>query len=412
MAKVVLNERSILALRPKHSGRYSRCDAIVPGLEVRVYPSGHKSYLLGARYPGSKQQFTRRELGQVGVIPLAAVREKARAWLLSIKSGIDPAVLERQQRATVAAVPDNSFRHVAEAFIARHLSGQRKGWRVAHEIRRELIPAWGNLPIDSISRQQVVELVEAVVDRGAKRHAHTIFSHVRLIFNWAIGRSIYNIEHSPCDRLKPIQLIGQKRTRERVLNDSEIRALWSATSTLGYPYGTLTKLLLLCGCRLNEAAKTKWSELSDRSLVIPPERFKTGQQHVVPLSVDAMNLINQEVVRCARSDFIFTSSGARAVGDFFAAKKKLDTLMPGVTGWTFHDLRRTYRTRLAELRVPDAVAELALGHARRGMAGVYDRHGYRDEIRDAMERWSERLRVILDPEQQSNIIRRQFRAPT
>lgn len=409
--KVVLSERAIANLKPARAGRrYIIHDVLVPGLGVRVTSNGHRSYVLGMRAPGSKH-YVRREIAEVGTLALGDVRARAREWLALVKSGVDPAVHERQERAKATAAPDNSFKHVAEAFIARHLPGQRKGWRVAHEIRRELMPAWGDLPITAITRQMVVELVEAIVDRGAKRHAHTIFSHIRLVFNWAISRSIYGIEHSPCDRLKPIQLIGQKRTRERVLSDSEIRALWSAASTLGYPYGTLTKLLLLTGCRLNEAAKARWSEVTERSLVIPPERFKTGQQHVVPLSDDAMDLL-ESLPRWMRSDFIFTSSGARPVGDFFAAKKRLDATMPGVRGWTFHDLRRSFRTRLAELRIPDVVAELALGHARKGMAGVYDRHGYRNEIRDAMERWSDRLRSILDDEQQSNIIRRRFRAPT
>jgi integrase len=402
--KVVLTERVITNLKPARAGRrYIVHDIVVPGLGVRVTSNGHRSYVLGMRAPGSKH-YVRREIAEVGTLALADVRARAREWLALVKSGVDPAVHEKQERAKATVAPDNSFRHVAEAFIARHLPGQRKGWRVAHEIRRELIPAWGDLPITSITRQMVVELIEAIVDRGAKRHAHTIFSHARLVFNCAIGRSIYNIEHSPCDRLKPIQLIGQKRTRERVLDDREIRLLWSAADQLGYPYGTLTKLLLLTGARLNEVAKARLSEVTERSLVIPSERFKTGQQHTIPLSGEAMGLL-ESLPRWARSDFIFTASGERPVGDFFAAKKKLDALMPGVTGWTFHDLRRTYRTRLAELRVPDAVAELALGHAKRGMRGIYDRHGYRDEIREAMERWADRLRLILtNIEQGSNVI--------
>jgi integrase len=400
--KKLLTDKSVMALKPARAGRrYIVGDVAVPGLGVRVTANGHRTYILGARFPGSNH-FVRRELGEVGVITLAAAREQARTWLVEIKSGIDPA----KKASTPKLEINNSFEHVASAFIARHLPTQRKGARVAREIRNELIPHWGALPIDKITRQMVVELVEAIVDRPAPRHAHTIFSHIRLIFNWAIGRSIYGIEHSPTDRLRPLQLIGQKKTRERVLNDDELRALWAATEGW-YPYGSLVRLLLLCGARLNECARAAWSEVdfARRTLTVPPERFKANSQHIIPLSDDAVALL-QSLPR--RSDFVFTSSGARPVGDFFAAKRKLDSAMGDVAPWCFHDLRRTYRTRLAELRVPDHVAELAIGHAKKGLRRVYDQYQYSSEVRDAMNAWAGRLRSIVNPE--NNVVRGVFRA--
>jgi hypothetical protein len=60
-------------------------------------------------------------------------------------------------------------------------------------------------------------------------------------------------------------------------------------------------------------------------------------------------------------------------------------------------LRRTVRTRLASLRVPDTVAELVIGHARQGLAGVYDRHSYLEEKREALDLWAARLRDIVNP---------------
>ena len=290
--KKLLTDKSVMALKPARAGRrYIIGDVAVPGLGVRVTAHGHRTYILGARFPGSRH-FVRRELGEVGVITLAAAREQARTWLVEIKSGIDPA----QQRATVE-LNNTTFAHVAESFIQRHLPAQRKGHRVAREIRNELIPHWGALPIDKITRQMVVELVEAIADRPAPRHAHTIFSHIRLIFNWAIGRSIYGIEHSPTDRLRPLQLIGQKKTRERVLNDDELRALWQASDW--YPYGLLARLLLLTGTRLREVAHARWDEVDfvRCTLTVPPERFKANSQHVIPLSDDAIALLQATASR-------------------------------------------------------------------------------------------------------------------
>jgi integrase len=397
MPKKLLTDKSVMALKPARAKRrYIIGDVAVPGLGVRVTANGHRTYVLGARFPGCKH-FVRRELGEVGVISLAAVREKAREWLVAIKQGIDPA----KSCSSTNLEPNTTFGHVAESFIQRHLPAQRKGARVAREIRTELIPYWSTLPIAAITRQHVVELIDAIVDRGTTgRHGHTIFSHTRLIFNWAINRGIYGLETSPCDRLRPIQLIGPKRTRERVLNDDELRALWAATEP--YPYGALVRLLLLTGARLNELARATWNEVDfvRRTLTVPAERFKANSQHIIPLSDDAVALL-QGLPR--RGEFIFASSGIRPVGDFFAAKRRLDSAM-NIAPWCFHDLRRTFRTRLAELRVLDTVAELAIGHAKKGLRRIYDQHAYADEIRAAMNAWATRLRSIVAPEP-SNVIR-------
>jgi integrase len=392
MPKKLLTDRYVANVRQPRAGRrFIVYDVAVPGLQLRITPGGYKSFVLGARFNGSKH-YTRRVIGTVGRISLAAARDQARAWLLAIKSGQDPAQSLDVPNENIYT----SFGDVAEAFIARHLPGQRKGTRVAREIRTELVKHWGQLPIAAITRRHVVELIDAIVDRPAPRHAHSIFSHIRLLFGWAINRGIYGIETSPCDRLRPIQLIGPKRTRERVLNDDELRALWAATADW-YPYGSLVRLLLLCGARLNEIAKARYDEVdfTRRVLTVPAERFKAGSQHVIPLSDDAVALL-QGLPQ--RGQFLFTSSGVRPVGDFFMAKNRLDAAM-GIASFQFHDLRRTFRTRLAELRVPDHVAELAIGHAKKGLRRVYDQHAYADEIRAAMEAWAGRLRSIVNPEE-------------
>ena len=84
--------------------------------------------------------------------------------------------------------------------------------------------------------------------------AHLVFAHTRSLFNWAIARSVYGLETSPCDRLHPAKLIGPKEPRQRVLTDPELTALWRATEKLGYPFGPLYRLLLLTGARKNEVA--------------------------------------------------------------------------------------------------------------------------------------------------------------
>src|SRR5262245_34888970 len=93
--KRILTDKFILGLKPAPAGqRHIAHDALVPGLGVRVTSNGHKTFILGARYPGSNN-FVRRELGEVGAITLAAARDKAREWLALIKAGKDPRNVER-----------------------------------------------------------------------------------------------------------------------------------------------------------------------------------------------------------------------------------------------------------------------------------------------------------------------------
>jgi Arm DNA-binding domain len=127
MTKRVLSDKAILALKPPPAGqRYIEHDALVPGLGVRVTSFGHKTYVLGARFPGS-DHFKRRELGEVGVITLAAARDKAREWIALIKAGRDPRDVERATAAAAMLSTANTFEAVAEEFLRRPRSGQAQG---------------------------------------------------------------------------------------------------------------------------------------------------------------------------------------------------------------------------------------------------------------------------------------------
>jgi hypothetical protein len=240
---IALTDDKIAKLKPS-TKRVAVYDPVVPGLAIRIQPSGHKTFVFGAFYPCTGH-FTRLELGQVGKMTLEAAREKARAWAALVAAGKDP-------RDVVARAASNTFAVVAEAYIARHLKGKRQAHRAAREIRNELIPHWGTKPITEITRRDVVELIEAIVDRPAAAYAFNIFTHINTLFNWAINRDIYGLAASPTDRLTPAQLIGPKHPRQRVLTDAELRALWRASEALPYPLGPAVRVLMLTGARLNE----------------------------------------------------------------------------------------------------------------------------------------------------------------
>src|SRR4029077_4991440 len=134
-------------------------------------------------------------------------------------------------------------------------------------------------------------------------------------FNWAISRGVYGIDQSPCDRMRPRDVIGRKALRSRVLSDAEIAALWGASGKLGYPYGPLFRLLLVTGQRKSEVSEARWSEfdLDKRLWTIPADRMKADAAHEVALSAEAIAIL-KDLPTFRNSNYLFsTTFGAKPV---------------------------------------------------------------------------------------------------
>jgi len=402
MPRKRLTDRTLKALKPARK-RYDVMDTDVHGFGVRVTERGQRTFILIARFPGSPNP-TRRALGEYPALSLEKARTRARHWRDLVRQGIDPKAEEDRLRRLELRKQQTTFAAVAEDFLERHVKGHRKARDSEREIRKELIAQWGERPIASITREDVVTLVDAVARRPAPYLAHIVLGHARSLFNWAINRGAYGLETSPCDRVKPAALIGPKQPRQRILSDDELRALWNASEIIGYPFGPLYRLLLLTGARKSEMAGGQWRELdlNKKLWMVPPERFKSNATHLVPLSDQAVAVL-RELPRFTKGDHLFsTTFGEKPVAGFSKAKAILDVVMKenlsaSPPPWVIHDIRRTVRTRLASLRVPDMVAEMVIGHGRKGLQRVYDQHRYVDEMREALELWAARLRDIVTP---------------
>ncbi|MDB5508808.1 MAG: site-specific integrase, partial [Hyphomicrobiales bacterium] len=353
MARRRLTDRALKSLEPASPGRrYDIMDSDVPGLGIRVTDKGQRTFVLLTRYPGSPNP-TRRALGEYGVLSLEQARQKARQWHDLIRKGIDPKTEEERQRQVEQTRRDNSFEAIAEDFIRIALIGpdstrpkQRTGVDTAREIRAEFISRYGSRPIDSITARDIIEVTDAAIERGAPYHAHHLLAHVRRMFNWAIARGIYGIERSPCDRMKPSQVIGAKALRTRVLSDDELRALWSAAESMGYPFGPLIKMLLLTGQRRSEVGECTWPEidLQRRIWDVPAERMKAKAAHVLPLTSQVASILEQ-LPRYSEGRFLFSTTFGRVpVSGYSKAKTRLDSLMlanldeQSLSPWVFHDI--------------------------------------------------------------------------
>jgi integrase len=397
-----LTDRLLQSLKPAPTGkRYDVMDADVRGFGVRVTDKGQRSFIFVARYPGSANP-TRRALGEYPTLSLIKARAKAKRWHELVSDSVDPKDEEERKRREAERKKADSFDAVLETYNKRVLSQQRRGHIVEKELRKFFGEEadWKGKPITSIERQDVID---AITDKPLYQ-AHNLFGSLRSMFNWAIESGGYGLEHSPCDRIRPKRLLGERKPRQRVLTDTELKAFWKATGKMLYPWGPLYRLLLLTGCRKSEIADAQRGELAIAGdlLTIPSERFKSDASHLVPLTDSAMVIV-KDLPTFTKGEYLFsTTFGKQPVGGFAGAKERLDKLMTEELGeelkpFRIHDLRRTVRTRLASLKVPDKIAEMVIGHGKKGLGRVYDQHTYLDEMRDAVELWASKLRDIVEP---------------
>jgi integrase len=403
--RIRITDATLKGLRPSPAGKLSYVwDSAAAGFGIRSTDKGAHSYVVYGRWNSRKP--TRLKIAEVGEIGLAEARAKARDWLELARQGRHPLIEEREAQLAKEGRP--SFGAVMEKYISRHISKTRQAREAERVIRREVMPRFGEKALNDIDRRDVAKLVGEVRDRGALYQAHHVYEHIHAFYEWAIGQEEFGIESSPCDRLQPNKLIGQKHHRTRVLSDEEIRALWRVTEPdrLPYPWGPFYRLLLLTGCRKSEAAGSMWGEfelnVAEPLWTIPAVRFKSEVQHLIPLSSAAVEILNG-LPRWTEGDHVFsTRQGTLAIDGFSKAKSKLDGSLAAelgrdVTPWVTHDLRRTARTRFSELRIPTEISELIIGHGRRGLTRVYDMHAALAERREALELWAAKLRDIVTP---------------
>ena len=154
-AKRNLTDRTLKSLEKQKAPKgttYDIMDTAVPGLGVRVSETGRRTFILVARYPGSKNP-TRRALGQYGALELTDARAKARKWIALIEKGTDPADEEEQQQRAEQRKRQNSFAAVADEFIKYiHRQKLRTAPVMEHNLTRTFVTAakWGPRPITQI----------------------------------------------------------------------------------------------------------------------------------------------------------------------------------------------------------------------------------------------------------------------
>jgi integrase len=379
----------------------------VPGLVLRVSPSGKKSWVVTARRPGFKNP-SRYTVGDYRHLTLSEARRKAQDFKAVLRDGGDPVADKRKRRAEAAAhaiAQPDTVRSASQRFIAHCRQKNRTVKEQERILERDVLPSWGDIPLADIQRRDVMKLLE---DKAATSPtmANRLLALVRRFFNWAMEVDL--LDDNPATGVKAPH---KEITRERVLSDSELKAVWLAAEEMGKPFGSITQLLILTAQRRDELVSMRWSEISagEGELVIPGARTKNGNENRVPLCNAAMEIIeNQPVID--GSDFVFPSLRSpldKPASGLSGAKRNLDEIS-GTTGWRFHDLRRTAASGMARNGVPPHVVEKILNHVGGvlgGVAAIYNRHGYQQEKRQALETWAAHVDEIMNDNKPNNVVR-------
>ena len=254
-----------------------------------------------------------------------------------------------------------------------------------------VVPAWSGQAITEIRRRDVLDVLDEISDRGAGSMASRVHAYFHRLFRWCLGRGI--IERNPMEALpKPAPAVK----RDLVLTDDEVAAVWKACDVIGWPFGEITRLLILTGARRNEIARLTWDEINGDVIRLSGDRTKSGEPHEIPLSIPAC-LIVAGLPHVGGGQYVFSRNGKTPAAGYAAAKKQLDDVVK-IPAWRVHDLRRTVATGLQKIGVELTVTEAALGHvggSRAGIVGIYQRHAYADEKRQALVLWAEHLMDLV-----------------
>lgn len=397
-------------------------DEETPGFGLKVTPAGNKLFVLQYRMGGRGSPVRRYKIGDYGHWTPDGARDEAKRLRRDyVDKGVDP-LSARDERRQVSSVL--AFGAYADRFLSEYMKRNRKASYDDAEavFRLHLRPFFKAKPLPSIGRSDLAALFDAIPGErvALRRKVYAILSRM---FRWAVSRG--DLDRSP---LTGFEVPPAPNARDRVLKDAELRLAWLAADKIGYPFGPLYRLLMGTGQRREEVSGLDWKELNRAAVEwhLPASRSKNGIAGIVHLSSPMV----AELDRIAGGDkwprrgLVFTTTGESAVSGYSRGKARLDKQMldlarkeaeqanedPAhveIEPWRVHDLRRTLATGLQRLGIRFEVTEAILNHvsgSKSGVAGVYQRHDWRDEKRDALNAWAAHVERVIAGADNTNVV--------
>ncbi len=439
-----LDEKTILSFKKPESKKWIRDGG---GLALCLTPAKkglwRHWYYIYVSPETSKKCY--KPLGAYPDMKLVDARKEAKALASSVTKKIDPKAQERremeerlqadedQRRAKEMEDKTITISKLIEEYIEKHAKPTKRGWKEDERIlNKDALVVWGKRKANDIKKRDVVLLLEKIVDRGAPGSANNNFKIIRKMFRFAVQRDI--LEHSPCDG---VVMPAPLNRGERVLSESEIKALWVNLDSchVSDDIKNALRLILLTGQRPGEVIGMHTSEIDDKWWTIPAERSKNKKAHRVFLTDTAVNLIGElkvldkETKKMKPKGFIFPCPHTKKIQGIavnaLAHVVRRNMVVPvlvngkpvfdkkgdpvtenklGVTDFTPHDLRRTAATFMSQIGFMDEVIDSVLNHTKQGIIRTYNLNKYDKEKQQALEAWERKLNSIINAIESAKVI--------
>jgi integrase len=384
-----MSDKGVAALKSRAS-RYSKPDPELRGLWIRVQPSGNKSFWAVTRNPDGKQVWT--FIGPTDGMSIEAAREEARTILSRVRAGL-PAVEPKGE--TFGAVADGWLRRYVDS------NGLRTKDKIIYLLDRHVDADFRAREFIAIRRSDVTRLLDEIEDDHGGPTADFVLSIIRRIMTWYATR---HDDYVPplvrgMGRTKP-----KERARKRIFDDDEIRAVWTVAGESG-TYGALVRMLLLTAQRLDKVITMKWTDISPMQWPgneppvweLPTAPREKGNIGAVRLRQAVLDILDT-LPRFADNPYVFAGRGSGHLSYSGRHKAAFDAKLPaGMPAFVLHDLRRTARSLMSRAGVRPDIAERVMGHAIKGVQGIYDRFEYADEKADALAKLANLIDGIIHP---------------
>ena len=372
-----LTDLQIKKLKAPSQSQKIHFDGLQRGFGIRVSKGGAKTFVL-VHGKGRKIY----SLGRYPDISLADARKRAVEMLA--------ALIREKDSPTLKAV-SLRFADARQRFLADAKSRNKLSTYIEYDrlLNRHFT---FDKALSEITRQDCMEVITSLKDTpSTAQHA---FVALRTMFNWCQLHGL--IATSPVPPLK-----FKTGSRTRILTNEELKVVWQRAEQVGYPYGIIVQLLILTGQRRGEIAGLRRSWITDDAMTFPVGFCKNKREHRIPIGATTQKIIKSIGVN---TDLLFPARGKpeQPYNGWSKAKREFDEPLK-ISPYILHDLRRTYSSNLAKLGVPIHVTEKLLNHVSgtiSGVAAVYNRHSYWEEMKMATAQYDEflqRLTALANP---------------
>ncbi len=374
MPKITLTDITVKTLPLPHRGQTTYWDENMSGFGVRVSQGGSKSFVI---VHGINRQ--RETIGRYPTVSLKQARGQAKKLLAEITLGVE-------HKRTIP------FKEARDLFLEACEAKNKKNTVDYYRKRLDTHFRFGRKRLEDITRLDIQNRIRKIKTSASEQnHAFVV---LRTFLNWAVRE-----QYLGASQIASMKPPGKRNVREHVLSECELITVYKSSLEYNYPYGQIISLLVLTGQRRNEIASLQWDWIDKkaRTITLPSTVTKNKHTHVMPYS-DLISLILNTVPNTGQYLFPSRSEKGTVFNGWGNSKARFDMQFSDVEPYTLHDLRRTFATTHAKIGTPIHVTEKLLNHVSgtiSGVAAVYNRHSYMDEMRAAISEYDDYLGKLI-----------------